>query len=436
MHAVAPSSSAGPSEPAAALPRFERPPIPAVVQQHADDAAHLRHVRSVLVRAPHVKLLHLKRLDDRLEAHLDGLAVAGRYGQQRAEAALERLGCGEVFAAVVCALQAQDDVALQRLLALAPAAPEAGRGVLSALAWVTPGLLRDVVRRMLASPQAWQRTLGIETCRLHRVDPGPALVAALGHEDTPLRTAALRAAGELGRTDLLPVVLPAVDDAATAPVAARAACLLGDRGAALRLVEGAAFAATEAGEALRTLAVQALDWERARAQVRTLAQDAASPRALIRAIGWLGDARLVPWLIERMADLQLSRVAGEAFTMITGADLAALDLERKPPEGFEAGPTDDPEDDNVALDDDESLPWPDVERVQRWWQAEGARFPAGHRVFVGGPVDEAHCLHVLRSGTQRQRALAAQQLCLLRPGQALFPVAAPVWRQQRQLDGA
>jgi hypothetical protein len=54
---------------------------------------------------------------------------------------------------------------------------------------------------------------------------------------------------------------------------------------------------------------------------------------------------------------------------------------------------------------------------------------------VGGPVDEAHCLHVLRTGTQRQRALAAQQLCLLRPGEVLFPVAAPVWRQQRLLNG-
>ena len=35
--------------------------IPAIVQQHAEEAAMLRHIRSVLVRAPHVGLLHLGR---------------------------------------------------------------------------------------------------------------------------------------------------------------------------------------------------------------------------------------------------------------------------------------------------------------------------------------------------------------------------------------
>lgn len=40
-------------------------PIAAVIQQHAEEAAHLRHVRSVLVAAPHVKLHQLRRLDDR-----------------------------------------------------------------------------------------------------------------------------------------------------------------------------------------------------------------------------------------------------------------------------------------------------------------------------------------------------------------------------------
>lgn len=52
-------------------------PIPHIIQQHAEEAAHLRHMRSNLVSAPHVKLRHLRRLDDRLAAHLDGLAVAG-----------------------------------------------------------------------------------------------------------------------------------------------------------------------------------------------------------------------------------------------------------------------------------------------------------------------------------------------------------------------
>jgi hypothetical protein len=50
--------------------------IPVVVQQRAEESARLRHIRSVLVRAPHVGLLHLGRLDERIATNLDGLAVA------------------------------------------------------------------------------------------------------------------------------------------------------------------------------------------------------------------------------------------------------------------------------------------------------------------------------------------------------------------------
>lgn len=119
--------------------------------------------------------------------------------------------------------------------------------------------------------------------------------------------------------------------------------------------------------------------------------------------------------------------------MITGADLAALDLERKPPQGLAPGPTDDPEDDDVALDEDDSLPWPDAALVQRWWAAQSARWPAGVRSFVGAPATPEHCERVLREGYQRQRIVAALQRCLLHPGTPVFPVAAPAWRQQRRL---
>jgi hypothetical protein len=66
-----------------------------VVQQHVEEAAALRHMRSVLVRAPHVGLLQLGRLDERIDAHLDGLAVAGDAGKAMALAALDRPGAGE-----------------------------------------------------------------------------------------------------------------------------------------------------------------------------------------------------------------------------------------------------------------------------------------------------------------------------------------------------
>ncbi|MFT3717374.1 TIGR02270 family protein [Pseudorhodoferax sp.] len=434
------TAAPAPAPPPPARAPLQRPPIPAIVQQHAEEAAHLRHVRSVLLRAPHVRLLQLQRLDDRIEAHLDGLAVAGAYGLARAQAALERLGCGEVFAALAAALAARDTALQQQLLALAPAAPEAWRGVVSAFGWSTPGLLRDAVRSLLAAPADWQRALGLEACRLHRVDPGPPLAAALRSTSPLLRQAAVRCAAELGRHALAPLVLAALPEAEQAGAlplaahAAHAACLLGDRGAALQAVERLAFATPAACDRLRPLAVQLLPPARTREHLRGFAQAGGGAlREAVRTVGWLGDPAFVPWLLERMADPRLARVAGEAFSAITGADLAALDLEGAQPEGFAAGPSDDPDDEDVALDDDESLPWPDPARMQRWWQAQAPRFPAGRRCCVGGPAAPEHLQQVLREGSQRQRALAAQQLVLLQPGQPLFPLAAPAWRQKRLL---
>src|SRR5712691_3413871 len=117
----------------------------------------LRHVRSVLVRAPHVRLRQLRRLDDRIAAHLDGLAVAGRYGTALCTAALERAGAGEVFALAVRVIDERDDAALDRLVALSAALPDAKRGLLSALGWVSAPQLQGLVRPWLESPDALRR---------------------------------------------------------------------------------------------------------------------------------------------------------------------------------------------------------------------------------------------------------------------------------------
>jgi uncharacterized protein (TIGR02270 family) len=85
------------------------------------------------------------------------------------------------------------------------------------------------------------------------------------------------------------------------------------------------------------------------------------------------------------------------------------------------------------MDEDEGLPWPDPERIAKWWQANGGRFEAGTRYFLGAPVTRENCLRALKEGFQRQRILAAHYLCLLEPGTVLFEWRAPAFRQQRLL---
>ena len=254
--------------------------------------------------------------------------------------------------------------------------------------------------------------------------------------DAGLRATALHVAGRCARVDLVEHCMAALADAdpRCAFEAARSALLLGDRSGSLAALEAVAVDAASPFQltALR-LALKLMPNARARTLLAALAQEPARTRALIQGIAIAGDPHYVPWLIARMQDLKLTRLAGEAFAFITGLDLAYLDLERKPPEGVELGPNDDPNDANVAMDEDDSLPWPDPEKITAWWQVNGVRFASGTRYFMGAVPAPASCREALKTGFQRQRIAAADYLTLLTPGTPLFNTAAPTRRQQRLL---
>lgn len=402
-------------------------PIPSLIHQHAEEAAHLRHMRSILLAAPHVKLHQLRRLDDRIVAHLDGLAVAGECGSGICDAALESPGVGEVFAAAARAIEDKDERRLDKLLALVGAVPEARPGLVSAFGWVSAAYLRGTAAMLLASSDPFKRQVGIAACAMHGVDPGAALVQAIADPDPGLRARALRAAGELGRHDLLATCMTALSDADAACRfwAAWSAVLLGDRSKAIGVLESCVLAPNPFRARAMRLVLKVLDMTDAQELLRRIAQDPANKRVLIQGAGIAGDGQYLPWLIGQMADDKFARLAGESFSMITGLDLAHLDLERKPPEN--------PEDENVEMDPDDSLPWPDAAKIQAWWQANQTRFQSGTRHFMGEPPSVPHCRKVLREGFQRQRIAAAEYLCLLQAGTPLFNTAAPAWRQQRWL---
>jgi uncharacterized protein (TIGR02270 family) len=178
---------------------------------------------------------------------------------------------------------------------------------------------------------------------------------------------------------------------------------------------------------------QAMRTQAAHDVLRRLATGGAGARLVIAGSGIVGDTVYVPWLIQQMADDKVARAAGEAFSLITGADIALLDLERMDVGDLKSGPTDNPDEVTVDEDPDEGLPWPEPILVKAWWAKREHEFRSGTRYFVGLPVTRDHCVFVLREGTQRQRQLAAQHLCLLSPGTPLFNTSAPAWRQQRLL---
>ncbi|PZQ74065.1 MAG: hypothetical protein DI563_13270 [Variovorax paradoxus] len=414
---------------------MNRDPVPVIVAQHAEDAVVLRNTRSHLLRAPHVKLHQLLRLDERLAGHLDGLAVAREAGARVAAQALERAGSAEVFVVAVGSIEGRDPVGLERLFALAQEMPETRPGLFSAFGWVPAAKLKGVSQALLASSGVLQREVGLAACAMHGVDPQAALDAALADEHAVLRARALHVAACLGDSSRLPACVAALQDpeAGCATKAAHAAVLLGHRGQPLAALERLALAPGPGQWRALSLLLKVLDPAEARTVLTALARDATMARPLIRGIGMAGDAGFLPWLLRQMNDPALARIAGEAFSLITGLDLALLDLERDAPAGVAFGPNDDPDDDDTSMDEDAGLPWPDPDRLEAWLQREGQHLVSGVRWFMGAPVSPGHCLHVLRHGFQRQRSAAAVHLSLLAPGTPLFDTAAPAGRQQRRL---
>jgi hypothetical protein len=122
-----------------------------------------------------------------------------------------------------------------------------------------------------------------------------------------------------------------------------------------------------------------------------------------------------------------------ASRTITGVDLAYEDLDTDKPEGFESGPTEDAKDDNVEMDPDERLPWPDANLIAKWWEKHTNEFQPRVRHLLGKPITADWMQQVLRIGRQRQRAAAALELAIMQPGQPLFEVRAPGFRQQELL---
>jgi uncharacterized protein (TIGR02270 family) len=401
--------------------------------------------RSNAVSEPNLRLLDLVRLDERVEAHVSSLRVAGTQFRNVESEVLASGEAGAFFVAATLAIERGDPAAQERIVDLAhkgaqntagqryEAAYDPWRGLVSALAWVDWSRVARATGWLLQGPQPRMQWLSIAASGARRSTRDARLETALANADPLVRARACRTTGELGLTDLMAYIAPGFrdDDPECRYWSAWAAARMGAAGPLDLLAEIAWQGGQRAEQALDIL-LRRLEVQRANAWLRNLAGLPDSRRSVIRATGVIGDPIYIPWLIERMNEPAATRLAGEAFSMITGVDLAYRDLDIRPPADFQSGPNDDPEDENVALDEDDRLPWPDPAKVGDWWTKNKARFSAGTAYFLGKPKASADWLGALSDAFQRQRRAAALELAIRQPDKAMFEVRAR-GRLQRQL---
>ena len=416
------------------------PIIPFILDQHVESAALLWLRRDSAVSQPHFTIKDLAVLDTQLDAHLDGLRIAeadsADAGWTVCRRELQWGEPGEVFPAALLALESRDSSRIQTVLDAVGESYELSRALVSALGWLPYGQAADHVKRFLAAEAPWLRRIGIAASTAHRREPGEALVAAVDDPDALLSARGLRAVGELGRVDLLPATrrgLAAEDEGCRFAAAWSVALIAGDA-ESLEALKAVVESNGARSERALQLVLRRLPTRRATEWIEKLAQERETARRSVIGAGVLGVPESVPWLIEQMRVPELARVAGEAFTAVAGVDLAYEDMEAEWPEGFVAGPTEDPEDEDVEMDPDENLPWPDPEVVRDWWRANQGRFDSGTRYLLGNPITIDCLQNVLRNGRQRYRTAAALELAIRQPGTPLFEVRAPGFRQQEMLS--
>ena len=408
--------------------------IKPVIEQHAEAASSLWLQRDWAMRDPHYSLKDLVHLDDRLEAHIDGLRIAGDAGWEICKQALAANEPGEVFAAAVLAFEGGDGQRVDEVVTVALAEPENWRALISATGWLSDDNYQRWIPGLFTANDLSYRRLAIAASVIRRQDSETALVAALDDPEPNFQARDLRAAGELKRRDLLPLLQQKFksEDPSCQFWAAWSAVLLRDK-AAVEILKTFTTAESPFLEQALQLMLRVMDVP---SSTKWLSDFTQSPDVLRHAVlgaGIIGDPMYIPWLINLMTVPEVSRVAGEAFSMITGIDLAYDDLDGEWPEGFEAGPSENPEDEDVAMDSDEDLPWPEQSLIQAWWEKNKNNFRVGTRYLVGKPITVEQCQQILNTGSQRQRRAAALELAMFQKDEPLFNTSAPGFRQQQVL---
>ena len=388
-----------------------------IFEQFGTDAAFLWLLRAIAVEQPHNNAGDILALEKRIDAQLNGLMSSIDTGWAICEEGLNLQEAGEVFTAMVIAMRSHDPKRIQKAVEVGLSSNECSEGLISAMGWLPENIVSPWTQRFLNGKDMSHKLLGLATCSIRRQDPGEVLSQILQRDECKaheqLYARALRLVGELRRQDCMPALQAALTDERDSIRfwSNWSAVLLGQHACLQQLKNFVLDPESPYLNLALQLCFRVLSVEQGRVWISELAKEEKQTRAVIKATGILGDPHAVNWLIAKMAEPKLAKLAGEAFNFITGADLVKHELTTEQPT-IHPMQENDELDEGVELDEDENLPYPDHKKVAMLWRSHGQRFIVGRRYFIGQEASTPWLKSVLNNGTQRQRHAASMELAL------------------------
>lgn len=249
--------------------------------------------------------------------------------------------------------------------------------------------------------------------------------------DVDLNIIAIKAIGKLGYANLMPILLRGLRSRHEDQRfwAAWSAVLLGNRQTALEIMKSFALCPMplRQQQALQ-LILRVVDRQEVDRWIAVVAKHNHRLHAAMVNAGACDNVAWIPWLLESMCSPERASFAGEAFTLLTGVDLISEGLMRPrvihPSESQLLG----------SMELAQSL-LPDAKAVRAWWAVNQDRYQQDKRYLLGREVTFESCLHLLDTGRQYQRVIAALELSLLKASFPLLETQASSFQQRTWIDG-
>jgi uncharacterized protein (TIGR02270 family) len=403
-----------------------------LLRVHVENAGLLAWQRCLLTEAPHARITDIYELDQRLAGSFRYLQIAGSSAcDMAAEVFAQTPEPGEATVLAALMMQSQALSFASDILAQMETQTAAIAALAEAFRHVDTAARRHVFYPWIKHDNPCLVSAALAAATLLRLNIGDLLLPLVADARPLVRAHAIEHAGVMGLSRHVAAAQTALDHAdPDLAFAAAVACVrLGHHPAAERLADCITpkTPAAQCREAVE-VAFPLLAEASAHTRVRALLQAPETHHWGLLALGTIGSTRTLPYLLREMEQLETARMAGWAFAMITGANVAEDDLELEEFPDTE----DDPllEGAAVELFFVDGLPFPDPALVLDWLQTKGRSLSAEHPLLFGLPRWSWQEMSSPDPGFQGRYRALAQIMALRSPESRL-----PDWRAPLHLTG-